>query len=225
MRILYAEDVLSNQEVMALTLEPAGLILRCANNASDALTLIEQEAFNLIMVDLQLPDMSGDELARKILETHPAIPIIAVTAQSSARTHERIREAGIKAVILKPFTEDGLLELIHEHAGSNLKDSLTAIHPQHPERVFQLALTMAREFHVASDDLRRATRLDNWEVCVREIRSIRHKLTTAMAQFLFTELRTTLDQLVNASDFDSDLAGRAITLLDEAALELRQSSH
>ncbi|MCH1505279.1 MAG: ATP-binding protein [Verrucomicrobiales bacterium] len=225
LRILYAEDVLSNQEVMTLTLEPVGITLRCADNASDALTLFEQEAFDLVMVDLQLPDMSGDELARKILETNPAIPIIAVTAQSSARTDERIREAGIKAVILKPFTEEGILELIHEHAGSDLKDSLTAIHPHDPERASQLALTMAKEFRAASDDLRRAARLDSWEASVREIRSIRHKLTTAMAQFSLTELQTSLDQLVNTPDVDSELTENAIALLDEAALRLREFSN
>ena len=220
LRILYAEDVLSNQEVMALTLEPAGIDLRCADNASDALTLVEEEPFDLVMVDLQLPDMSGDELARKILEMNPATSIIAVTAQSSARTDERIRNAGIKAVILKPFTEDRILELINEHTARNVTASLTAIHPHDPERVRQLAMTMAKEFRAASDDLRRATRLDDWDASVREIRTVRHKLTTATAQFSLTELQATLDKLVNSSSPKPDLTERAVALLDEAALEL-----
>ena len=224
LKILYAEDVLSNQEVMALTLEPAGIGLRCADNASDALALFEDEPFDLVMVDLQLPDMSGDELARRILDLNPSIPIIAVTAQSSARTDERIRNAGIKAVILKPFTEERILELINEHTAKKVAASLSAIHPHDPERACQLAMTMAREFRAASDDLRRATRLDDWDVSVREIRTIRHKLTTAMAQFTLTELRATLDQLVNTSIPDTDLTEHAIALLDEAALELGQST-
>ena len=220
LRILYVEDVLSNQEVMALTLEQAAVDLTFVDTAAEALAVCASEEFDLIMVDLQLPDMAGDKLARRILEKHHAVPIIAVTAQSSARTDERIRSAGIKAVILKPFTEERMSDVIGQHVPGILADALKSIHPHDPARVSELARTMSQEFRAASTELSLAAHADDWEVSIRKIRSIRHKLTTAMAQFSLSDLQLTLDQLVESRERDSGLLTQALSQLEAAATSL-----
>ncbi len=204
LKILYVEDVASNQEVMAIVLDDSGVELHCVDTAAEALARVNHESFDLVMVDLQLPDMAGDILASEILTESPQTPIIAVTAQSSAKTDRRIREAGIAAVLLKPFSEESVLQIIREHTGFEWNHALAALHPHDRKRQAQLARTMAGEFRTAAGQVRALQKRRDWETIVRELRPIRHKLTTALAQFQLASLQSSFDQLIQSSAGERD---------------------
>ena len=93
-----------NQLVAVGVLEPTGAIVSVASNGRKALELIQPGRFDLVLMDLQMPDMDGIETTR-ILRKNPALaglPIIAMTASAMAGDRERLLEAGMNDYVAKP---------------------------------------------------------------------------------------------------------------------------
>ena len=112
-RFLYAEDVASNREVMAATLAGTGAELVLAECGAEAVNRLRRDGrFDLALVDLQLPDMNGLELARALHAMAPELRLLAVTAQVSAETRADCLAHGLAGVVTKPFTPAGLFEEI-----------------------------------------------------------------------------------------------------------------
>ena len=108
-RFLYVEDVASNREVMAATLGETQARLVCAETGAEGIRLARDEGpFDLALVDLQLPDMNGLELARALQGADPNLRLLAVTAQASAETRDDCLACGLSGVVTKPFTPAGL---------------------------------------------------------------------------------------------------------------------
>jgi signal transduction histidine kinase/CheY-like chemotaxis protein len=109
LHFLYVEDVASNREVMAATLAGTGARLECAETGAAALATMDRcGSFDLVLVDLQLPDMNGLELARRLHARHPRQRLVAVTAQVSAETRADCLAAGLLGVVTKPYTPASL---------------------------------------------------------------------------------------------------------------------
>ena len=109
LHFLYVEDVASNREVMAATLAGTGARLECAETGAAALATMDRcGSFDLVLVDLQLPDMNGLELARRLHARHPHQRLVAVTAQVSAETRADCLAAGLLGVVTKPYTPASL---------------------------------------------------------------------------------------------------------------------
>ena len=214
LRILYVEDTPSNQEVMALTLVGTGVVLRCVGTAGEALECCAEGGFDLVMVDLQLPDLSGAELAREILKLNPECPVIAVTAQSSAKSDETLREAGIVEVILKPYTKEQVLVALARCASADLSVALRKVHPDHPEKAVRLAGMMAREFREAAWELRPFVGAeDRGEELMKTCAAIRHRLTTALDCFPLARVEVAFDRLL---DEKGEVKSKAVLELAEA---------
>jgi len=75
--------------------------------------------YDLILMDIQLPDMDGRQVTREIRRMNVDIPIIAQTASRSPYEKELALEAGCTAVITKPFTLEELLNIIGLHVNTN----------------------------------------------------------------------------------------------------------
>ena len=214
LRVLYVEDTPSNQEVMKLTLAGTGVQLTCANNAMSGLEKFTGGVFDLVMVDLQLPDLSGTELAARILSQSPGLPVIAVTAQSSAKTNEALLEVGIVEVILKPYTKDLVLSALARCVSSGLAEALHQIHPEDPVRAARLAGMMAREFREGAAELDRLSMRDASGEIDEARRALRHRLTTALALFPLHRLERAFD------NGGPDSLRALIVALEQAAVQL-----
>ncbi|MDR3316413.1 MAG: response regulator [Coriobacteriales bacterium] len=120
-RILLAEDIEVNREIVELLLEGTGLLIDSAENGLDALTRFEQtpELYDLILMDIQMPEMDGFEAARRIraLDAPQAqtVPIIALTANVFKEDIENSLAAGMNGHIGKPFNHEELLSAIKEN--------------------------------------------------------------------------------------------------------------
>ena len=118
--ILLAEDNLVNQRVARAILEKAGHTVVLANNGQNALSLWEKQHFDLILMDVQMPDMDGFEATAAIREREKEsgahIPIIAMTAHAMSGDRERCLDAGMDDYISKPIRGPALLDLVTKYA-------------------------------------------------------------------------------------------------------------
>jgi signal transduction histidine kinase len=103
-RILVVEDDEVNQLVARGVLESAGAVVTIAPNGREALALVQPGRFDLVLMDMQMPDMDGIETTME-LRRDPALrdlPIIAMTASAMAGDRERLLEAGMNDYVAKP---------------------------------------------------------------------------------------------------------------------------
>lgn len=124
LRILLVEDGLVNQRVAMGLLERMGHSVALAENGRRAIEAWRDGDFDLILMDLQMPEMDGVEATRFIREqedtaTEPAmqssIPIIAMTAAAMKGDRERCLEAGMNDYLSKPVNADDLRELLDRY--------------------------------------------------------------------------------------------------------------
>ena len=117
--ILVAEDDLENLRMIAKILEPLGIIHK-ANDGQEALEILESGVMpDVIVTDVMMPRLDGFELAAKLKsEPHWArIPIVFLTARTSARDMVEGIKAGARHYITKPFKADELLLKVQKAIG------------------------------------------------------------------------------------------------------------
>jgi signal transduction histidine kinase/ligand-binding sensor domain-containing protein/ActR/RegA family two-component response regulator len=116
LKILLAEDNLVNQKLAMKLLENDGHQVTLAQNGKDALSLLEQSAFDLVLMDVQMPEMDGLTAAtviRKQEETSRLhIPIIALTAHATKEDQDRCLRAGMDGYVAKPVSPANLRQTI-----------------------------------------------------------------------------------------------------------------
>ncbi len=113
--ILVAEDNPTNQKVIAKILERAGHETVLVENGEKALDALEHRTFDIALLDLQMPVMSGIEAAKVYRMTRPRgprVPIVALTADATPETKKACEEAGIEGYLTKPVEVRRILELI-----------------------------------------------------------------------------------------------------------------
>jgi signal transduction histidine kinase/ActR/RegA family two-component response regulator len=113
--ILVAEDNTVNQALIKALLRRRGHGVTLANNGREALSLLAGQAFDLILMDIQMPEMDGlqatAEIRQRERRTGEHIPIVAMTAHAMEGDRERCLEAGMDEYISKPISVKELLAL------------------------------------------------------------------------------------------------------------------
>jgi CheY-like chemotaxis protein len=108
-RILLAEDIDVNREIVMALLEPTGLAIECAENGKLALQLFSEDParYDLIFMDVQMPEMDGLETTKRIrqmdVEQAKKVPIVAMTANVFREDVENCLEAGMNDHVGKPL--------------------------------------------------------------------------------------------------------------------------
>jgi CheY-like chemotaxis protein len=120
-RILLAEDVEVNREIVLALLEPTGLSIECVENGSMAVRVFNAspEAFDMIFMDIQMPEMDGYEATQairaSIAPNAKTIPIIAMTANVFKEDVEKCLEAGMNGHVAKPLNFEEVLNQLRKH--------------------------------------------------------------------------------------------------------------
>lgn len=112
-KVLIVEDNLMNQKLAQIMLHNNGFRTAIANNGLEALELLKQQNFDVILMDIQMPLMDGCQAARAIRkELQINTPIIAMTAYALDSEREQCIREGMSDYLAKPFTETDLLQKV-----------------------------------------------------------------------------------------------------------------
>ncbi len=148
MRILIADDNLVNQRVTTHLLRKLGAQVRCVSNGVEALQVLRDETYDLVLMDCQMPEMDGYEATRRIREggnhvRDPAIPIIALTAHAFASDRDKCIAAGMNDYLSKPIDA----ALLHDAVARTVNGTTTAVPAERrppARRLFDAAALLAR---------------------------------------------------------------------------------
>jgi CheY-like chemotaxis protein len=114
--ILFVEDNASIQWAGKKILEQAGHSVELAGNGLEAIQKLEQDHFDLILMDVEMPQMDGLEATRLIREREAAsgrhVPILAMTAYATRADQDKCLQAGMDGCLLKPFTPEKLTQVL-----------------------------------------------------------------------------------------------------------------
>lgn len=111
-RILLVEDNEINVLVASKFLKKWAIDLKVAENGEVAVKDAKENDFDLILMDLEMPQMDGYEACRQIKKDKPTVPIIALTASATTETKEKVLQVGMNDFITKPFNPNELFQVI-----------------------------------------------------------------------------------------------------------------
>ncbi|WP_187262205.1 ATP-binding protein [Pontibacter beigongshangensis] len=104
-QVLVVDDDPYSRTLCELMLKRWGMQAHLANDAKQAMQLLQQHTFDVVLTDIQLPGTSGKALARLIRKKNPVIPILALTANIMSRNKEFFAKTGISDYLLKPYSD------------------------------------------------------------------------------------------------------------------------
>ena len=183
--ILVAEDYPTNQLVIRMHLEAAGHTVTIAENGRQAVDLCRDSRFDLVFMDMQMPEMDGLTATRTIRQgnaEYADVPIIGVTANADAGARRNCLKAGMNDVITKPVRSAVLRRIVAEWLASTGETPAPGPSPDAPDEVAcEQAVTAAEEqTHASGGD---AAPMD-CEKAVREFCGDAGLVKTVVEQFL-----------------------------------------
>ena len=110
-RVLIAEDNDSNFILMTYILKKSYEFER-AKNGLEAVEMVGKSKFDIVLMDIKMPVMDGLEATKKIKETHPELPIIALTANAFDSDRQLAFDAGCDEFLSKPISSEACLKTI-----------------------------------------------------------------------------------------------------------------
>jgi two-component system response regulator FlrC len=115
-KVLLVEDDRALREALADTLLLAGHDYRAVGSAEEALEAVEQEAFSLVVSDVNMPGMDGHQLLGLLRARQPQLPVLLMTAHGAVERAVDAMRQGAADYLVKPFEPKALMELVAKHA-------------------------------------------------------------------------------------------------------------
>ncbi|OYY57963.1 MAG: histidine kinase [Hydrogenophilales bacterium 28-61-11] len=224
-RILVAEDHPVNQKVLAHQLDEMGLQHVIAASGTQVLERLANEAFDLVLMDWQMPEMDGLEATRRIRQLpgdNRLLPIVALTANANENFRDACLAAGANDYLAKPYTEAALGALLAQwlpKAGASATAAaaqpapqldLSALHaryPGNPVLVNDLSNLFISTTETSLATLKRALEQGDVETCCKEA----HALKGAAASVTAYAVQNAAARIENCLR-DGDLACAATEL-------------
>ncbi|MDE2229174.1 MAG: response regulator [Alphaproteobacteria bacterium] len=134
LKVLVADDNAANCKILKKVLEMAGHQAVVVGDGEEALAALERERFDVALLDINMPDVTGYEVAKLYRMSHVGewrLPIVALTADITSETERLCREAGMDAVLTKPMEPAQLLAALADiHAKAKSSDRRPVVAPQ-----------------------------------------------------------------------------------------------
>lgn len=115
-RVLLAEDYLMNQRLVTIMLETNGAMVTVANDGREAFHKAKSNDFDIILMDLNMPNINGIQATKMIKMLAIETPIICLTADISDKISQNILDAGMKEIVSKPCQIDELVKVILKYS-------------------------------------------------------------------------------------------------------------
>ena len=156
--ILIVEDDITFSLMLTTWLGKKGFVVRSSSSVSDAKRRLGEEAFDLVISDLRLPDSDGIDLLKWLKSTHPSLPLIMMTSYAEIQTAVQAMKLGAADYIAKPLNPDELLGKIRELAHVEEKAPARVPVPSAPDLYIEGQSQAARQLYehvrlVASTDM------------------------------------------------------------------------
>lgn len=118
-KILIAEDHVINQQLIAVLMDLRGIQYTFANNGNEAIELFKQSKYDLIFMDINMPEKDGKEASREILDIEKQqglshTPIVALSANAIEEDRQEVLSLGLDGYLLKPIEEKKIDEIFHK---------------------------------------------------------------------------------------------------------------
>jgi len=114
-KILVAEDNKTNQMLIEILLDDIGVLIKIANDGNEAEEIFNKEKFDLILMDINMPNKNGLEAMKSIKEINNKIPIIALTANAVSGDKEKYINEGFDDYLAKPIDNDALKFVLNKY--------------------------------------------------------------------------------------------------------------
>jgi CheY-like chemotaxis protein len=124
-RIMVVDDEEGIREILSAALSSMGYEVVTANSGGEALNLFLKSSFALVLTDLEMPGMDGWNLASRIKNRSPNIPVVVMTGQPQEDVMERIKGNSFNAAIFKPFRLEQVLKMIEKLLATELSRKST----------------------------------------------------------------------------------------------------
>ncbi|MFP5410501.1 MAG: ATP-binding protein [Gammaproteobacteria bacterium] len=217
-RILVAEDHPVNQKVLTHQLREMGLQHAIAANGNQALDLLAQDDFDLVLMDWQMPEMDG-LTATRLIRALPGevrnIPIIALTANASPDFREICLNAGVNDYLSKPYTDAALTAILMQWlpqpeapaSKAPLLDraALHARYPGNPGLVADLEAVFLNTTETSLAALQQAIEQRDAAACRKEAHALKGAAASVLAKSV-QEATARIDGCVQRGDFDAAAA-------------------
>jgi signal transduction histidine kinase/CheY-like chemotaxis protein len=118
-RVLLVEDNAINQEVACGQLQQLGLTVEVADNGKKAVKCLQQHDYDLVLMDIQMPEMDGYQATQAIRAFDANTPIIALTAAAMIEDKQKALKAGMNAHLSKPIERQKLIDTLCDHLPSS----------------------------------------------------------------------------------------------------------
>ena len=217
-RMLLVDDDVFNILLARIIAENHGMIVEVASNGRQAMDILTSRRFDIIMTDVQMPEVSGIELVRHIRAHQDPevrlVPVIAFTAGKVARYDPGYMEAGFNEVLQKPFSEHDFLSRVafylsntipkpqpgepDEVVSGRLYDLRQAetFASGKPEQLASIIRSFVHTSHAAVQELWNLSEAGNFD----GIRLLAHKLLTSYGHMGVSQALQVLEQLENAGN-------------------------
>ena len=110
--MVVVDDERDSAVMLARMLQGEGHKVRVCTGRAEALELVERERFDVLLTDVSMPDMDGWEVARRVKEIRPELPVAVVTGWGSQYEGMDLAAKGVDFLLAKPFTVTAARELV-----------------------------------------------------------------------------------------------------------------
>ena len=117
-RVLVADDNYLNLSIVSHILKKEEVVCTLVKDGIEAISAMDKDSFDIVLLDINMPNLKGDELIKRkeeMKKSNSEIPFLALTANSSENYVKIYKELGFSGVIPKPFTAIQLIEILKEH--------------------------------------------------------------------------------------------------------------
>jgi len=128
-RVLLVEDNIINQEVAAEQLKHLGLTVSIADNGAIAVAKAQTEAYDLILMDIQMPVLDGYQATELIRQVDKKVPIIALTAAAMAEDKAKALSYGMNGHLSKPIDTREMISTLHQWLKKPISEEAESIKP------------------------------------------------------------------------------------------------